>query len=72
MIILILLLLFVYISSILACRREMIIDSKQYSFDTLNNGSMILCFIPLLNTFYFIFEIMERTKSKLAKKFFGE
>lgn len=75
MIILILLLLIGYILSVLACRKEMIIYDMNYSFNTLTNGAMIICFIPFMNTLFSIFYCLDRkideaSDFKLTKKFF--
>ena len=68
-------LLAIYIISIFLCRREMIIADMNYSFNTLTNGAMIVCFVPFLNTIFFICYYTERKKVsisefKLTKKFF--
>ena len=68
-------LLAIYIISIFLCRREMIITDMNYSFNTLTNGAMIVCFVPFLNTIYATMTFFDRKQMeiadfKLTKKFF--
>lgn len=62
MIILIFLGIVFYVLSVLFCRKQLIIDSRKYSFDILDGFTVFVCLIPIINLGFGLILAMSRIK----------